>query len=64
MDDGSWILWLLAGAVALGLWPTPEDRELRRQVRKLDRARRERERLLREMGRGEDRFGRGRGDWL
>jgi hypothetical protein len=63
MDDGSWIWWVLAGLAAVAFWPSPEDREIRRQIRKLEMAKRERERLVSEIERRDRGVERSPGDW-
>jgi hypothetical protein len=64
MDDGSWIWWVVIGAIACVFWPTPEERDMRRQVRNLERIRREREKQMTELSRRPPQSGRGPGDWL
>jgi hypothetical protein len=63
--DTSFWLWCLFGSfVGQLVWPTEEDREIRRQVRKLERISRNRQRALDEIRLREERPGRGPGDWL
>ena len=64
MDDGSWIWWVVIGAIACVFWPTPEERDMRRQVRKGERIRREQEKQLNEFSRRDPQSRRGPGDWL
>jgi hypothetical protein len=64
MDDGSWIWWVLIAAVAYVLWPSPEERDIRRQVKKAEEIKREREKLLKEWTRQNPQSRRGPGEWL
>ena len=64
MDDGSWIWWVLIAVLAYVLWPTPEERDMRRQVRKGERIRREQEKQLNEFSRRDPQSRRGPGDGL
>jgi hypothetical protein len=64
-EESFWLWCFLGSAVGLIMCPTPEERDIRRQVRKVERVRRERERLLQEMSwRDRQQRQHGRGEWL
>jgi hypothetical protein len=62
--NNSWAWWLLVSVIGLCIWPSPEDREIRRQLRKLEAIRRQRENMLNEMARRSAQPHRDSGDWL
>jgi len=63
-DTSFWLWCLLGSTIGWIVWPTQEDREIRRQVRKLERIRRDRQRLLDEIRLRGERPDRAPGDWL
>jgi hypothetical protein len=65
-DPGFWVCCLVASAIGLACWPSPDERDLRRALRKREQVvRRERERLQSEIARLNQRGSRrDAGDWL